>query len=151
MKLVIVGDALGDQDYARGLKAMASRDVVFAGARNAADVRTLYKQAALFLHPSCLEGFAMVVLEALAADAPLLVSDIAPHLEVGMDEANYYPVGNVVSLAGVLAGGSYANLRCSKRAAILEENNWDAVARRHREILVRPVSARREAPAAASS
>ena len=138
MKLVVVGDALGDTAYAATLKAMASADVIFAGARSAAEVRALYRHASLFLHPSGMEGFAIVVLEALCANIPILVSDIAPHREVGMDAANYYPVGNIPALADALAHPPYAGQRCSRRAAILEENDWETVARRHREILLRP-------------
>lgn len=141
MKLLIVGDALGDADYAGKLRAMASDDIIFAGARSAAEVRALYRRAVLFLHPSGMEGFAMVVLEALAAGVPILVSDIAAHREVGMDSRNYYPVANVSALADALARQSYADLHCSRRAAILEENDWESVARRHRDILVRPSAA----------
>lgn len=147
MKLVVVGDALGDTAYAAKLKAMASDDVIFAGARSAAEVRALYRRAALFLHPSGMEGFAIVVLEALAANVPILVSDIAPHIEVGMDAANYYPVGNIPALADALAQGRYTRQRCSRRAAILEENDWETVARRHRDILLRPAAGDSVAPA----
>lgn len=143
LKLVIVGDAVGSEGYARKLKAAASGDIIFAGARNAADLRTLYRNAALFVHPSYMEGFAMVVLEAIGADTPLLVSDIPAHREVGLDEGNYYPCGNVAALAHVLARGSYDDLHCGRRTAILKENDWDTVARRHRDILVRP---RRDRP-----
>jgi glycosyltransferase involved in cell wall biosynthesis len=151
MKLVLVGDALGDETYARKLRAGASGDIVFAGARSAADVRTLYRNAALFVHPSYMEGFAMVVLEAIGADIPMLVSDIPPHLEVGLDEANYYPCGNVAALAKILGRSSYDELRCSRRVAILTENDWDSVARRHRDILVRPARDRQPARAPAGS
>lgn len=137
-KLVIVGDAIGDDAYAAGLLASASGAVIFAGRRNAAEVRALYRNAALFVHPSYMEGFAMVVLEAISADVPILVSDIPAHIEVGLEEGNYYPCGDVAVLAKILSQASYEGLRCTRRAAILHDNDWDTVARRHREILVRP-------------
>jgi len=152
LKLVIVGGSLGSDDYAAKLKESASDAIIFTGARSSDQVRTLYRNAALFIHPSYHEGFAIVVLEALAADIPILLSDIPPHLEVELDGVCYYPKGDIQALAAILTAGEYARLRCSRRAEILEENDWDSVARRHRDILARPVRGRRaagvQAPAA---
>ena len=139
MKLVIVGGSLGIDEYAAELKASAPADCVLAGPRSASEVRTLYRNAGLFLHPSYLEGFALVILEALAANVPILVSDIPPHIEVGLDGVSYYACGDVNHLASILAEGNYGRLRCSRRVQILEENDWDTVARRYRDILVRRV------------
>jgi glycosyltransferase involved in cell wall biosynthesis len=137
MKLVIVGGSMGSDEYAAMLKDAASENVIFAGARPSHEVRALYRNAALFVHPSYLEGFAMVVLEAVEADCPILVSDIPAHLEVEMGPANYYPGGDVDELARILAQGDYGRLRCSRRDEILQNNDWDTVARRSRDVLVR--------------
>lgn len=139
LKLVIVGGSLGSDEYAARLMEAASDQIIFAGARSSNEVRELFKNAALFVHPSYLEGFAMVVLEAVAADVPILVSDIPAHLEVELDGACYFAKGDVDGLARVIASGDYGRLRCSRRAEILENNNWDTVARRHHDILVRRV------------
>ncbi len=136
LKLVIVGGSIGSDDYAAQLQEAGSDDIVFAGARCTAEVQTLYENAALFVHPSYLEGFPMVVLEALAADAPILISDIPPHLEVGLEQGSYFPKGDVDALAAVLATGDYEHLRCARRDRILEENDWDGIARRHRDIMI---------------
>ena len=136
LKLVIVGGSMGSDEYAAELKAFASDTVVFTGPRSAEHVRTLYKSAALFVHPSYQEGFAMVVLEALAADAPILLSNIPAHLEAGLDPQSYFPRGDVPALAAQFMTGDYTRLRCSRRSEILEENDWDTVARRHRDVLI---------------
>ena len=149
MKLVIVGGSLGSDKYAQELKASATEDCVFTGARSAREVRTLFRNAGLFLHPSYLEGFPLVVLEALAADIPIALTDIPPHIEVGLDAASYYACGDVPHLARILADGNYESLRCSRRIEILEENDWDKVARRHREILLRRVPGQRAGEIAA--
>ena len=149
MKLVIVGGSLGSDEYAAELKTSAPADCVFAGPRPASEVRTLYRNAGLFLHPSYLEGFALVVLEALAANIPIVVSDIPPHIEVGLDAASYYACGDVQHLARILAEKDYARMRCSRRVQILEENDWDTVARRYRDILLKRVPGRRTAEIAA--
>jgi glycosyltransferase involved in cell wall biosynthesis len=149
MKLVLVGGSIGSDQYAAQLKETTPAGCVFAGQRPAGEVRTLYENAALFLHPSYLEGFAIVVLEALAADVPILVTDIPPHREVGLDSACYYACGDVEQLASILADENYGRLRCSRRLEILEENDWDRAARRYRDILVTRVRGRRAGEIAA--
>jgi glycosyltransferase involved in cell wall biosynthesis len=136
LKLVIVGGSIGSDGYAAQLKKSATEDIVFAGARSTSEVQLLYENAALFVHPSYLEGFPMVVLEALAVDVPILISDIPPHLEVGLDPDSYFPMGDVEALARILATANYGHLRCSRRDAILAENDWDVIARRHRDIMI---------------
>jgi glycosyltransferase involved in cell wall biosynthesis len=143
MKLVIVGGTMGSEDYANKLKESASDLIIFAGTRPANHVQALYRNAALFVHPSYHEGFALVVLEALAADAPILLSDIPAHLDVGLGSESYYPKGDVSVLAALLQARDYSRLRSSRRAEILEGNDWDMVARRHRDILIKCLSDRR--------
>ena len=149
MKLVIAGGAPEGDASAAKLRGAASHDIIFTGPLPADSVRTLYRNAALFVHPSYLEGFAMVVLEAVEADVPLIVSDIPAHREVGLDAYAFYSPGDVIVLANRLASGSFEKLRCTRREAILKENDWDTIAERHREIIIRhaPGKVRRQTPA----
>jgi glycosyltransferase involved in cell wall biosynthesis len=151
LKLLVVGGSLGSDEYAAQLKSAASSDVIFAGARPSDQLRSLYRNAALFVHPSYLEGFAMVVLEALAADIPILISDIPAHLEAELDGISYFAKGDVHGLATVLAEGDYDRLRCSRRAEILKDNDWDNVARRHHDILLRHARGRSSVDAVAAA
>lgn len=137
MKLLVVGGAPAGDVYAAGLGRGRSDDIVFTGALPADQVRILYRNAALFVHPSYLEGFAIVVLEAVEADVPLLVTDIPAHREVGLDPSSFYTAGDVETLTRLLAAGDYARLRCQRRAEILKKNDWDSIAQRHREIIIR--------------
>ena len=136
LKLVIAGGGPDGDPYAAELKRQASPDIVFAGALPAALVRTLYANAALFVHPSHMEGFALVVLEAIAADAPLLVSRIAPHLELSLDPGCYFEAGSVEELSERLATGDFERLRPARRTEILAEGSWDRIAERHHAILI---------------
>lgn len=140
MKLVVVGGSIGSDEYAAKLKSMASDQVVFAGVKRAEEVRTLYRHAALFVHPSYLEGFALVLLEALAADIPILASNIPEHEELGLAPGNYYEVGNIDVLATQLLRAP-ADFRVARRAQILEENDWDTIARRHHDIILKHLPA----------
>jgi glycosyltransferase involved in cell wall biosynthesis len=136
-KLVIAGAAPDGDAYGAALKKQASDNIILAGALPAADLRVLYRKAGLFVHPSHMEGFPLVVLEAVAADAPLLLSRIAPHVEFGLDDPNYFETGNVAELAERLSVGNFDHLRATRRADILAEGDWDLIAERHRDILVR--------------
>jgi glycosyltransferase involved in cell wall biosynthesis len=146
LKLVVVGGSIGSDDYAVALKKAASEDIVFAGARGSKEVAVLYRHAALFVHPSYLEGFPIVLLEAISADAPVLASDIAEHLEIGLDARNYYRSGDVDALAAKLAEAP-ESFRYATRAKILEENDWDVIARKTHAIYAARAPVRQLRPA----
>ncbi|MDP3495941.1 MAG: glycosyltransferase [Hyphomonadaceae bacterium] len=137
LKLVIAGGGPEGDGYAAELAKHASPDIIFAGPLPAALVGTLYANAALFVHPSHMEGFALVVLEAIAADAPLLISRIAPHLELALDPECYFETGSVKELSERLATGRFDRLRPALRKEILAEGNWDRIAERHHAILIK--------------
>lgn len=137
LKLVIAGGGPEGDAYAAGLKGESSASVIFAGALPGVEVRTLYRNAALFVHPSYMEGFPLVVLEAIAADTPLLVSRIAPHMELGLEANCYFETGAVDALARRLAEGNFQKLRCRRRPEILAEGDWNRIAERHHAIIVR--------------
>jgi glycosyltransferase involved in cell wall biosynthesis len=146
MKLLVVGGSMGSDEYAAELKRNAPEGVVFAGMRTAKECALLYRHAGLFVHPSYLEGFPLVLLEAVAADTPILVSDIPEHLELGLDPYAYYPRGDVEALSRKLSADP-ETYRSTRRAQILEENDWDAIARRHRDIIMKqPGALRRPQP-----
>ncbi|HZS15851.1 MAG TPA: glycosyltransferase family 1 protein [Candidatus Dormibacteraeota bacterium] len=77
-----------------GSEAEASRGGVaftaLAGIDDA-DLLALYRGATLVAVPSAVEGFGFPLLEALAAGAPVLASDIQPLREVGAQVARYLP------------------------------------------------------------
>lgn len=142
LKLVIAGGAPANDPYGAALKQSVSDCIIFAGVQSADRLRTLYENAALFVHPSYHEGCPIVVLEALAADIPILVSDIPAHREVGLDPAAFFKAKDVDGLAMRLAEGNFSRLRCERRLEILHENNWDKVARRHHDIIVKRLPGR---------
>jgi glycosyltransferase involved in cell wall biosynthesis len=55
-----------------------------------ADLATVFRQAGLFINASKIEGQPLVVLKALAAGMPCLLSDIPPHREMAADSAYYF-------------------------------------------------------------
>jgi len=137
LKLVIAGGGPSGDAFAAELRSHGSSSVVFAGPLPSAQIRTLYENAAVFVHASHLEGFPLVVLEAIAFNSPLLVSRIAPHLELGLDAASYFDVGAVDQLAARLQLGGFDRVRPALRAGIMAEGDWDRIAERHHAILIR--------------
>jgi glycosyltransferase involved in cell wall biosynthesis len=76
-------------------RAMAAAEgegwLVYQGYVAAGELAALYRGAAVVALPSLYEGFGLPVVEALAAGAPLVLSDIAVFHEVAGDAALYCP------------------------------------------------------------
>ncbi len=100
LPLVIVGS--GRQAYMKELEALASPGTRFLGFRTGTELAALYSGAALLCHASSMEGFGLVILEALAAGTQVAASDIPPHREFGLPDAFYFPVGDRARLRAIL-------------------------------------------------
>src|SRR5579863_9499973 len=99
-KLVLVG--AGGSDYSRKVEraaAVAGPDVVLTGFQQGAALQQLYGHAGAFVLPSSHEGLPIAILEALSHGLPVLASSIPANLEIGLDAASYFPVGDIPSLA----------------------------------------------------
>jgi glycosyltransferase involved in cell wall biosynthesis len=149
-QLVIVGEALGDDAYGRTLLRHRSKEIVFTGFQKAATLRLLYESAALFVLPSSLEGSPLVAFEALAAGAPVALSDADANLEIGLEPELYFPVGDVEALTAVLGRDDYGVYRSQRAPDILRANDWDEIARKHLIVFRKaaPARARDAAPSA---
>lgn len=102
LPLVIVGSTYRPSAYADALRAHAGPNVVFAGFRTGAELSALYAGAALFIHASEMEGFGLVILEAMAMGVPVRLSDIAPHREFDLPDNAFFPVGDVRAITRIL-------------------------------------------------
>jgi glycosyltransferase involved in cell wall biosynthesis len=140
-RLVVVGD--GPQ---RGeLERLASRgcpdgSVDFLGTVDEDGLRTCYAAANLMVVPSTeLEGYGLVVLEALAMGRPVVVSDAGglPEAVAALDPSLVVPAGDAEALAARIlaaADGSRplpAPEVCRRHA---ESFSWQRVAERNREV-----------------
>ena len=130
-KLVIVGSDAGNDACARNLRQHASDKIIFAGFQTGDALRRLYEEALLFVHPSSMEGYGLVIAEALSTGIPVIVSDIAVHREFGLDERCYFEPGNVEVLATLLRAPDYDVYRSPEARALLAKDSWDRVAREH--------------------
>lgn len=96
--LVIVGDAPYAEEYIAGLRSSAAEDVRFPGYVFGDGYRELLHNCGVMCVPTEVGGTHPVIVESLAAGAPLIVSDHAPNVEVVGDAARTF----------ALAGGSAA-------------------------------------------
>lgn len=126
-RLVLAGDADFDDEYSRSLKQMArDHDAVLTGFVRGRRLHALLSQAACFCLPSSHEGLPIALLEAMSYRLPVVVSDIPANAEVGLPAADYFPVGDIDTLASRL---------CAKLAAAtridydLAKYDWDTIAR----------------------
>ncbi|RYF22420.1 MAG: glycosyltransferase [Oxalobacteraceae bacterium] len=122
LPLVIVGSSIGNADYEAELRDLAGdgvgSSVRFLGFRTGDELSALYTHAAVLLHPSEMEGFGLVVLEALAFGAPAIVSDIPVHREFGLPANHYFPVGDHAAIGSIMAETQVRTAPWSQAAAI---------------------------------
>lgn len=91
-KLVIVGDSAGTDEYVCFLKDIAKDDerIIFTSYLYGEDLAEIYSNAYLYVSTSELEGLPLTLLEAMSYGLPVLVSTIAPHVEIIEDEEYGY-------------------------------------------------------------
>ena len=135
MRLVIVGDAAFTPEHAQELHVLAGGDpmIQFLGAQYGAALTVLYRSCAAFIHASRSEGLPIVILEAAAAGAVPVCSDIPEHREVVARIGGIlFRVGDVhdlvVKLAVLLASQrSLPRIGDRIRSAVLRTYHWDQI------------------------
>jgi glycosyltransferase involved in cell wall biosynthesis len=137
-RLVLVGGSSFTDSYTRQLRDLAAADgrVVLTDYLFGAELGALYRNAAVFMLPSLLEGLPLTLLEAASYGTPILASAIPPHVEV-LGESR--PGGRLVApgdtrqLALALTE-LLADLEAERRGAaalrerVLQAYSWDEAA-----------------------
>lgn len=92
-------------------RAAAAPGVTLLGRVTDAELAGLYDRALAVCLPSRAEGFGLTVLEAMAAGAPIVASDLPVLREVGGDDVVYVPTGDVdawsTALTGIVGDGAH--------------------------------------------
>lgn len=155
-KLVIAGDTSYSDEYVSRLRAAAEDGVIFTGYVYGERLAALFAGAALFVLPSDLEGYPIVLLEAMALGTPSLASDIPQNIEVLGDHGTFFNAGDVGSLAERLdacmgrAGALKEEAEAYRREAA-RQHDWDLVAERTAEVYERILKGGRKDVGAAQS
>ena len=126
-KLVIVGAAHHEAEYAASLMRSAGDRVVFAGVQPRGLLLHLYKSAALFVLPSLHEGLPICALEAASAGCPLLLSDIPGNRDLGLSDAHYFTSGDAGALSLALRE---PDERYAVSPRFLSAFDWDEISQR---------------------
>lgn len=87
LKLAIVGGSAYTDDYVKKLHRLASTNnqIVFTDFQSGETVNQLYANSLALIHPSFNEGLPITVIEAMSHGKPVLLSNIAEHIELGTD------------------------------------------------------------------
>jgi len=99
LRLVIIGDTLDADEYARRLKENADKRILFLGFVHGKDFETIRNAALLYVHPSLFDGTSISLLGALGAGRPIISSDLKENQDVGGDAAIYFEKENPKDLA----------------------------------------------------
>ena len=149
-KLLLVGGAQGSQHYAEQVRQQCAGNaaIVTTGFLPPQEVHELLSQAGVFVLPSSHEGLPISLLEAMKLGTPVLASNIPANLEVGLDPAIYFRVGDVPALTSLLR--EVAELTPAARAAIGERlrsacdrYDWDTIAEATFKVLERAAGGHR--------
>lgn len=127
LKLVIVGQADHQDEYAYALVQQANDNIIFAGRRSGDELKALYKHAKVFVLPSYHEGLPIVALEAISAGTPVVLSDILPNRDIEAPKDSYFEVGVTSALADKLTNLDSLDLELDQNT-FLCIFNWDRIA-----------------------
>ena len=136
--LVVAGN--DEESYRSVLEGMAARlgvasRVIFTGAVHGADKAALLERAQLLVLPSYSENFGNVVVEAMAAGCPVIVTpEVGVAAAVRESESGWVVEGDAVSLGRAIAGlmaspGLRHEMGARGRAYAAARFSWDVVAR----------------------
>jgi glycosyltransferase involved in cell wall biosynthesis len=147
-KFVIVGEGyMKEKLMAQASQLGISHKVFFTGFLDGAMVKRLYRVADVFVAPSLYEPFGIVALEAMASQAPIVVSDVGGLREIVEHDRTGVTVhpNNSGSLAWgilrVLENKVYSR-RISRNGynKITTEYNWNTIAEQTKKVYLRILS-----------
>ena len=81
-----------------------------------------------------MEGFCLVLAEALSVGIPIIASDIAPHKEFELNKTSYFERGNVFGLTAKLNVEDYLFYKNTYAEKLQQENTWEVNIQKHIEL-----------------
>ncbi len=101
MKLVLAGTKawLWEGTYERIAQSPYKKDIIITGTMGFKDLAILYQNAAVFVFPSLYEGFGIPVIEAFAANVPVICANNSSLIEVAGEGAILFDANDTGELA----------------------------------------------------
>ena len=147
-KLVVAGGGWHGHLWERAASKGLGHKVVFAGFVSEEELRRLYAVADVAAFPSLYEPFGIVALEAMAAEVPVVTSDIGGfrevvrHEETGIHTWANNPGSLAWGINRVFSDARLAQrLRTNGRAEVERRYGWEGIAARTREVYAEALSA----------
>ena len=100
--------------------------IVLTGFIKGAKLQSLLTHARCYVLPSSHEGLPIGLLEAMSYELPVIVSDIAPHKEMELDESCYFHLGDINELARRIQRNIESEYHHVEYD--MEKYNWDHIA-----------------------
>ena len=133
-RLVIAGDAKGEEVYKQELQSLAGDDarILFPGFVEGRALQELFSNAAVYVQPSEIEGLSIALLEAMSYGNCCLVSDIPENMEAigqaGFTFQNKSVAGLQEELNRLLGSEMLrSSVGDAARARVKECYNWDRI------------------------
>jgi len=122
--LIIVGNDSGGMKLVRQTSALLglTRYVKILNNITNQELKIIYKKAKLFVFPSLYEGFGIPILESMAANIPIVASDIPIFREILGDGGKYFDCNNIDSMANIIMH----EIRLSGRKT-LNQNKYEMI------------------------
>ena len=137
-KLVLVGDADHETDYSMQIKHDAKeKGVLLTGFIKGEKLHQIFSHASLFIMPSYHEGLPIALLEAMSYNLQVIVSNIAPNLEIELGKKNYFEVGNVKDLIEKLQKKIDNPETNNFDSLIANKYNWENIALETKEVYLK--------------
>ncbi len=134
-KLVIAGDAKGEEAYKEQLKSLAGDDprIIFPGFVEGRALQELFSNAAVYVQPSEIEGLSIALLEAMSFGNCCLVSNIPENMEAIGDAGFTYQNKSVDDLRDKLTAlldscGMRSSVGTKACERVRMDYNWDQIA-----------------------
>ena len=140
LKLAIVGDSAGTDDYVKNLHKLAKGDerIIFTSFVYGDELKALYSNAMAYVSTSKLEGLPLTVLEAMSYSLPVLLSDIESHLEVvnikdtsgiSFKVNSVESAKNAISIFLSYTEDQISQMKLSARKTVENDFSWDIAAK----------------------
>lgn len=133
-KLVIVGDSAFTDDYVAQIRRLAEGDprIIFTGNQTGESLKQLFSHAYIFVQPSESEGLSIALLEAMAYEQAVLVSDIPENLEAVPESEYVFKSKSIRDLRSKLEMAlstpeSVSRNRHINREHVLKHYNWQDI------------------------
>jgi len=123
----------------RILQLVKNPDIVVTGYVDEIAKQALLENALCFVFPSLFEGFGIPLLEAMAANLPILASKIPSSLEVAQDNALFFEAEDAEALAGLMekvaTEDNFRSVMVQNHAKTLERFSWKRCAEETMKVL----------------